>query len=229
MANGEDDANARLGVHVEDLSKETPPNPFLFPRSFLNMHLLHDTVGIHPFLPAYPPQILQWQQPNPITESCAGKFFLSAAMGYVMGNVFGLVLGSYEGITPPVPLPGQRELPKVPWRESVRLLFYYYPEPCAVRPINIDTALQLAGSWRVTAGKCRYWGNNFLVISAMFSGLECATEKIRGRHDVGNELVAGCATGAALAAGQGIQAQCLGCAGFAAFSYAINVFTGGKF
>lgn len=37
-----------------------------------------------------------------------------------MGNVFGLVLGSYEGITPPVPLPGQRELPKVPWRESVR-------------------------------------------------------------------------------------------------------------
>ncbi|EEY60403.1 Mitochondrial Protein Translocase (MPT) Family [Phytophthora infestans T30-4] len=116
-----------------------------------------------------------------------------------MGNVFGLVLGSYEGITPPVPLPGQRELPK------------------------------LAGSWRVTAGKCRYWGNNFLVISAMFSGLECATEKIRARHDVGNELVAGCATGAALAAGQGIQAQCLGCAGFAAFSYAINVFTGGKF
>lgn len=37
-----------------------------------------------------------------------------------MGNLFGLVLGSYEGITPPVPLPGQRELPKVPWRESVR-------------------------------------------------------------------------------------------------------------
>uniref|UniRef100_M4BZ59 Uncharacterized protein n=1 Tax=Hyaloperonospora arabidopsidis (strain Emoy2) TaxID=559515 RepID=M4BZ59_HYAAE len=36
-----------------------------------------------------------------------------------MGNVFGLVLGSYESITPPVILPGQRELPKVPWRESV--------------------------------------------------------------------------------------------------------------
>ena len=73
---------------------------------------------------------------------------------------------------------------------------------------------------------------SFLVIlcaAAMFSGLECASEKIRGRHDVGNELAAGCATGAALAAGQGIQAQCLGCVGFAAFSYAINVFTGGKF
>lgn len=81
-ANGaEDETNARLGVHVEDLSRDAPPNPFLFPRSFLSMHLLHDKVGIHPFLPAYPPQILQWQQPNPITESCAGKFFLSAAMG----------------------------------------------------------------------------------------------------------------------------------------------------
>uniref|UniRef100_H3H2B6 Mitochondrial import inner membrane translocase subunit TIM22 n=2 Tax=Phytophthora ramorum TaxID=164328 RepID=H3H2B6_PHYRM len=203
-ANGADDANARLGVHVADLSKETPPNPFLFPRSFLKMHLLHDTVGIHPFLPAYPPQILQWQQPNPIVESCAGKFFLSAAMGYVMGNVFGLVLGSYEGITPPVPLPGQRELPKVPWRESVRY------NSLAIVPVGDATYLSLC-------------------CPAMFSGLECASEKIRGRHDVGNELVAGCATGAALAAGQGIQAQCLGCAGFAAFSYAINVFTGGKF
>jgi hypothetical protein len=39
----------------------------------------------------------------------------------------------------------------------------------------------------------------------MFSGLECASEKARGVHDVGNELVAGCATGAALAAGQGWQ------------------------
>jgi hypothetical protein len=41
-----------------------------------------------------------------------------------MGNVFGLVLGSYEGITPPIPVPGQRELPKVPWRESVRCSHY---------------------------------------------------------------------------------------------------------
>jgi import inner membrane translocase subunit TIM22 len=79
--NGAEDANARLGVHVEDLSSETPPNPFLFPRSFLKSKVLFDAAGIHPFLPAYPPQILQWQQPNPITESCAGKFFLSAAMG----------------------------------------------------------------------------------------------------------------------------------------------------
>ncbi|RLN27346.1 hypothetical protein BBJ28_00013100 [Nothophytophthora sp. Chile5] len=203
-SNGAEDANARLGVHVEDLSAERPPNPFLFPRSFLRMHLLHDTVGIHPFLPAYPPQILQNLQPNPILESCAGKFFLSAAMGYVMGNVFGLVLGSYEGITPPVPLPGQRELPKVPWRESVRQIRQWLVRG-ELRPASAATGATTSSS------------------------SPCATEKARARHDVGNELVAGCATGAALAAGQGYQAQCLGCAGFAAFSYAINYFTDGKF
>uniref|UniRef100_K3WS24 Mitochondrial import inner membrane translocase subunit TIM22 n=1 Tax=Globisporangium ultimum (strain ATCC 200006 / CBS 805.95 / DAOM BR144) TaxID=431595 RepID=K3WS24_GLOUD len=200
--NGDADPNARLGVHVADLSAETPPNPFLFPRSLLHFHR---EGSFYPFLPAYPPAFLETQQPNPILESCAGKFFMSAAMGYAMGNLFGLVLGSYEGITPPVPLPGQRELPKVPWKES------------------------MVGAWRVTGGKMRYWGNNFLVISSMFSGLECAAEKARGRHDVGNELVAGCATGAALAAGQGVQAQCLGCVGFAAFSYAIHKFTDGRF
>ncbi|GLE11773.1 hypothetical protein PINS_up024429 [Pythium insidiosum] len=179
------DTNATRGVRVTDLDAATPPNLFMRTREGT----------MFPFLPSYPPQLLQHLQPNPILESCAGKFVLSATMGYAMGNLFGLVLGSYEGITPPVPLPGQREMPRAPWRESV------------------------TGAWRVTQGKCRYWGNNFLVISAMFSGLECAVEK----------LVAGCATGAALAAGQGYQAQCMGCVGFAAFSYAIHYFTGGAF
>ncbi|KAJ0400908.1 hypothetical protein P43SY_004520 [Pythium insidiosum] len=197
-----DDSNATRGVRVTDLDAATPPNLFMFPRSLLQAHR---EGTMFPFLPSYPPQLLQHLQPNPILESCAGKFVLSATMGYAMGNLFGLVLGSYEGITPPVPLPGQREMPRAPWRESV------------------------TGAWRVTQGKCRYWGNNFLVISAMFSGLECAVEKGRGVHDVGNELVAGCATGAALAAGQGYQAQCMGCVGFAAFSYAIHYFTGGAF
>lgn len=39
-----------------------------------------------------------------------------------------------------------------------------------------------------------------------------------------NGTMAGCATGAALAAGQGPQAMCLGCVGFAAFSAAIEHF-----
>jgi import inner membrane translocase subunit TIM22 len=76
--NGDADPNARLGVHVADLSAETPPNPFLFPRSLLHFHR---EGSFYPFLPAYPPAFLETQQPNPILESCAGKFFMSAAMG----------------------------------------------------------------------------------------------------------------------------------------------------
>nr|CCA17805.1 Mitochondrial Protein Translocase (MPT) Family puta [Albugo laibachii Nc14] len=199
---GDNDCNRSLGIRYEHLQSETPPNPFLYPRSLFR---LQENTGIHPVLATHPPQLVQHFQPNPILESCAGKFVMSAAMGYVMGNLFGVVLGSYEGMAPPIPIPGQREAPKVPWKESMR------------------------GALRVTAGKCRYWGNNFMIISAVFAGLECASEKVRARHDVGNELIAGCATGATLAYGQGIQAQCLGCVGFAAFSMAIHHLTDGKF
>lgn len=80
--NGAEDANARLGVRVEHLSADAPPNAFLFPRSLL--HFQRERIGFYPFLPAYPPNFLESQQPNPILESCAGKFFLSAAMGSYM-------------------------------------------------------------------------------------------------------------------------------------------------
>jgi hypothetical protein len=73
-----EDPNDKMGIHVEDLEKPTPPNLFLFPRNIIKMHREGDLM---PFLPAYPPQLLMNLQPNPIVESCAGKFFLSATMG----------------------------------------------------------------------------------------------------------------------------------------------------
>lgn len=75
---GGGDPNARLGARVEHLSGDVPPNLFLFPRSLLQ---LQRETRIFPFLPAYPPAFLETQQPNPLLESCAGKFFLSSAMG----------------------------------------------------------------------------------------------------------------------------------------------------
>lgn len=64
-------------------------------------------------------------------------------IGYGLGNALGLLLGSYEGIAPPIPLPGERELPKVPWGEYGKL------------------------GWRTTAEKCKYWRNNFMVVTGM--------------------------------------------------------------
>lgn len=61
----------------------------------------------------------------------------------------------------------------------------------------------------------------------MFSGVECLIEKYRAKHDIYNPTAAGCITGAALAAPQGPMASCVGCAGFAAFSVAIEAVMGG--
>jgi len=44
---------------------------------------------------------------------------------------------------------------------------------------------------------------------AMISGVECLVDKGRGKHDMTSVALAGCATGAALAAGQGIQVSIL--------------------
>lgn len=62
-----------------------------------------------------------------------------------------------------------------------------------------------------------------MIVTAVFSGVECVIEKSRGQHDMYNGALAGCATGAALAVGSGPQAMCFGCAGFAAFSSAMEL------
>uniref|UniRef100_A0ACD5YLZ8 Uncharacterized protein n=1 Tax=Avena sativa TaxID=4498 RepID=A0ACD5YLZ8_AVESA len=64
----------------------------------------------------------------------------------------------------------------------------------------------------------------FAVMGLIFSATECVIEKARARHDVVNSAVAGCVTGGALAVKGGPQAACVGCAGFAAFSVAIEKF-----
>ena len=45
---------------------------------------------------------------------------------------------------------------------------------------------------------------------AVFSGTECVIEKIRAKHDGYNSIMAGCATGAALASRSGPDAMVLG-------------------
>lgn len=327
-----DDANARLGVRVEHLSGDEPPNAFLFPRSLLHFHR---EGGFYPFLPAYPPNFLITQQPNPILESCAGKFFLSAAMGAcvriwlectcalscgththcvcarraLQATAWATCLVSCSGATKASrrlclfqdSASSQKCRGKsryelhlhamllvfivrvVLWlllvaRTDARCCLAHADGRRVARHGRQDAVLgqqlprHLVYELRATRvcmcvmcvasasslTRCLPLRASLAMAPAIFAGLECAVEKARGRHDVGNELVAGCATGAALAAGQGIQvqwlacrhectrvcatrltllllrvcrlqAQCLGCAGFAAFSYAIHKFTDGRF
>ncbi len=64
----------------------------------------------------------------------------------------------------------------------------------------------------------------FTVVGGLFTASECVVEKYRAKHDIYNVAYAGCATGAILAYNAGPKAMCAGCAGFAAFSTAIEKF-----
>ena len=58
----------------------------------------------------------------------------------------------------------------------------------------------------------------------VYSGVECTIESLRAKHDIYNGVSAGCITGAGLAIKAGPQAALVGCAGFAAFSLAIDMY-----
>lgn len=65
---------------------------------------------------------------------------------------------------------------------------------------------------------------NFGKVGAIFAGTECCIEGYRAKNDLVNGALAGCITGGVLAASAGPQAAALGCAGFAAFSTAIDAY-----
>lgn len=146
----------------------------------------------------------QFLVPNPsrLAESCVAKVVIGTVMGGVLGMGFGIIMSSFEGMSPPVTMPGQPEPPKKTWKQELR-----------------DGA-------RKTKAKSKSWGKNFASLTAMFQGFECAIEKTRGKHDIYNSVSAGCFTGAALARQSGLQAMGLGCAGFAAFSAVIDTVMG---
>mmetsp|Transcript_16526 Transcript_16526/g.35426 ORF Transcript_16526/g.35426 Transcript_16526/m.35426 type:complete len:93 (+) Transcript_16526:1-279(+) len=88
---------------------------------------------------------------------------------------------------------------------------------------------QMRRGMKEVGTQSRSWGKNLLVIGAVFSCTECFVEKTRGRSDKWNAIGGGCLTGGILAASSGPQAMAIGCAGFAAFSAAIDALGIGHF
>ena len=140
--------------------------------------------------------------PFGFTESCLMKPLMTVPLGFVMGAAFGVFMGSWEGISPPVLLPGVPMPPAKPMVEEFR------------------------ATGRQMGRKARNWSRNFAVITAIFSGTECVLERIRAEDDMWNSISAGFISGAVLAIKQGPQAMLFGGAGFAAFSYVIDKVTG---
>jgi import inner membrane translocase subunit TIM22 len=141
---------------------------------------------------------------NPLafTESCMMKPLMTIPLGFCMGGAFGVFMGSWEGISPPPLLPG---VPMAP------------PKPFAA---------EMKATARTMGRKARNWSKNFAVVTAVFSGSECALERIRAKNDMYNSIFAGFFSGAALAIKQGPQAMLAGGCGFALFSVVIDKFTG---
>lgn len=136
-------------------------------------------------------------------ESCPVKLGISGTMGFGLGGVFGLFMASMRYDTPlGAGMPGGvgTQIKDVPMREQIKIGFK-------------DMGRSAWGS-----------AKNFGYIGAVYSGSECVIEGYRGKSDYKNGIAAGCFTGAFLAKGSGPQNMAIGCAGFAAFSAAIDAY-----
>ncbi|KAI9766396.1 MAG: Mitochondrial import inner membrane translocase subunit tim22 [Candelina submexicana] len=131
-------------------------------------------------------------------EACPTKSVMAGTMGFALGGAFGLFMSSMSYDTP-LSAQGQ-QLTDLPVREQLRRGF------------------KDMGSRSYSSAK------NFALVGAIFSGVECGIEGFRAKNDLANGVAAGCITGGALGAKAGPSAAAIGCAGFAAFSAAIDYY-----
>ncbi|KAK3939544.1 putative mitochondrial import inner membrane translocase [Diplogelasinospora grovesii] len=137
-------------------------------------------------------------------ESCAAKTVMSGVMGFGLGGVFGMFMASMAYDTP----------------------FHTAGAGgggAAATPVSsLPLKQQLKHGFKDMGARSWSTAKNFGAVGALFSGIECGVEGLRAKNDMANGVVAGCMTGAILARNGGPQAAAVGCAGFAAFSAAID-------
>ncbi|SMQ53544.1 unnamed protein product [Zymoseptoria tritici ST99CH_3D7] len=153
------------------------------------------------------PQKIQEQQMIKLMqsgmESCPVKMALAGGMGFGLGGLFGLFMASMRYDTPmssAIPGSAAAEIEKIPMRQQIKAGFKDMGK----------------SSWSSA--------KNFGYIGGVYSGSECVIEGFRGKNDLANGVAAGCFTGGFLAKSAGPQAMAIGCAGFAAFSAAIDAY-----
>lgn len=129
-----------------------------------------------------------------LSETCMFKTALSGGAGFALGGLFGLFMSSLE-------IQGtDHSIYDKPFKEQMKIGFKDMGKK------SFSTA------------------KNFAVVGSIFAGSECCIEAYRAKNDLYNSASAGCFTGAVLGAKAGPQAAAIGCAGFAAFSTAIDYY-----
>lgn len=132
-------------------------------------------------------------------QSCPGKTTMAGVSGFGLGGFFGLFMASMA-YDVPVGTEAVKHISDLPFKKQMKLQF-------------------------TDMGR-RAWSSakNFGYIGLVYSGVECSIESLRAKHDLYNGVSAGCITGAGLSIKAGPQAAFIGCAGFAAFSVAIDMY-----
>lgn len=131
-------------------------------------------------------------------QSCPGKTAMAGVSGFALGGFFGLFMASMAYDVPVGS--GVNHISELPFKQQMKLQFS-------------------------DMGKRSYSSaKNFGYIGMIYSGVECSIESLRAKHDLYNGVSAGCITGASLSIKGGPQAAAVGCAGFAAFSVAIDLY-----
>lgn len=132
-------------------------------------------------------------------QSCPGKTAMAGVTGFALGGFFGLFMASMA-YDVPVGTASVNHISELPFKQQMKLQFS-------------DMGRRSYSS-----------AKNFGYIGFVYSGVECAIESLRAKHDIYNGVSAGCITGAGLSIKAGPQAALFGCAGFAAFSTAIDLY-----
>lgn len=132
-------------------------------------------------------------------QSCPGKTAMAGVTGFFLGGFFGLFMASMS-YDVPIGTSAVNSIRDLPFKQQMKIQFS-------------------------DMGKRTYSSaKNFGYIGMVYSGVECSIESLRAKHDIYNGVSAGCITGGGLAIKAGPQAALIGCAGFAAFSTAIDLY-----
>jgi import inner membrane translocase subunit TIM22 len=194
-------------------------------------------------VPLEPPSVFAF------TESCIFRAAMSGVMGGAMGAFFGAVFSGYGSLAPYDPalrdwqassLAKQRaDAVARAAADAVAAAAAGRPAPAAPIPAQFpglhlpDTALgeppriplrqHLREGLLEMKSRALSQGKTFAIVGGLYSCVECALERVRGKKDMKGAIVSGFVTGAALAARAGPQAMLLGGAGFGAFSVVIEL------
>lgn len=102
--------------------------------------------------------------------------------------------------------------------------FFHSMQPMDMQVDKLTTSEQIRLGYRGIGQASVRMAKNFSKVGMLYASSECIIEKERGVHDIANAVYAGCAAGGMLSMHGGPGAALFGCAGFAAFSGAIELF-----